>query len=117
MSGMQAANWPGGGMWITVLAAGLAATYVWRWLGVLLVKRIDPRSPALLLVRAVATALVAALVARMVFFPSGLLAQTSLATRLAALGCGLAMWRLGGRKVEPSVAVTVAVFFTLQLLS
>jgi len=112
---MNATAWPGGNMWITILLGGLAATYLWRWMGVVLVKRLDPQSPALLLVRSVATALVAALVARMVFFPSGLLAQTTLVARLAALGCGLIIWRFGGRKVEMSVAVTVAVFFALQL--
>jgi len=112
---MSAIVWPGGNMWITILLGGLAATYLWRWLGVLLVKRLDPQSPALLLVRAVATALVAALVARMVFFPSGLLAQTALAARLLALACGVAVWRFGGRSVERAVAATVAVFFLLQL--
>ena len=101
-------------IWLHVALSGVAVTYVWRLMGALLVSRIDPAGPVLIWVRAVATALVAALVARMVFLPSGLLAGSHLAARLAALGIGVALWRLAGRKVGAGVAAAVVGFLLLE---
>lgn len=89
-----------------LLGAGFAVTYVWRFLGVLAVKRIEPESDVLLWVRAVATALVAALVMRISFSPAGVLAETATLSRAAALLAGLAAYYLFGR-VESGVAATV----------
>ncbi|HHN73384.1 MAG TPA: AzlD domain-containing protein [Thermopetrobacter sp.] len=101
---------------LAVPLAGVAVTYVWRWLGVLTVSRIDPRGPLLAWVRAVATALVAALVARMVLFPSGLLAETPAAARLGGLLAGLLFWWLAGRRLAAAVGVAVAVFLLIELV-
>jgi len=101
-------------MFLALLAAGFAVTYVWRLAGVVLVKRIDPQSPMLQWVRAVATALVAALVARMIFFPTGFLANTTLSARLAALACGLLAWRLRGR-LEHGVAAATGAFLLMRI--
>ena len=104
------------GIYLALLIAGLAVTYVWRLAGVVLVRRIDPHSPILQWVRAVATALVAALVARMIFFPTGLLAHTGLPARLTAMACGILVWRLAARRIEAGVAAAVATFLILQAL-
>ena len=101
-------------VWLYVVVAGALVTYVWRLVGVLLVSRINPQGAALTWVRAVATALVAALVARMLFTPSGLLAHTSLTARLSAMAAGLIAWRALGRRVEPGVAAAVLAFLLLQ---
>ncbi len=90
-----------------LLGAGFAVTYVWRFLGVVAVKRIDPEGDVLLWVRAVATALVAALVMRISFAPAGVLAETTTPSRAAALAAGLGAYYLLGR-VEWGVAVTIA---------
>jgi branched-subunit amino acid transport protein len=90
-----------------LFAAGFAVTYVWRFLGVLAVKRIEPEGNLLLWVRAVATALVAALVVRISFDPAGVLAETATLSRVAALAAGLAAYYLLGR-VEWGVAAAVA---------
>jgi len=98
---------------LCVVTAGVV-TYVWRLLGVLLVSRIDPQSTLLSWVRAVATALVAALVARMLLTPSGLLAHTALPARLGAVAAGALAWRIMGKRVEPGVAAAVLAFLLLQ---
>ncbi len=101
-------------VWLYVIVAGSLVTYVWRLVGVLLVSRIDPQGPALTWVRAVATALVAALVARMLFTPSGLLAHTALPARLGAIATGIMAWRAAGRRIEPGIAIAVITFLLLQ---
>ncbi len=101
-------------VWLYVVVAGALVTYVWRLLGVLLVSRINPQGAVLTWVRAVATALVAALVARMLFTPSGLLAHTALPARLGAIAVGVFAWRVAGRRVEPGVAAAVLAFLLLQ---
>ncbi len=100
---------------LTIALGGAAATFAWRLAGVVLVRRIGADTPAFMLVRAVATSLVAALVSRMIFFPSGLLAQTALWTRLAAMACGFGVWLWAGRRIEYAVAAAVVAFFALQL--
>lgn len=97
-----------------LLGAGFAATYVWRFLGVVAVKRIDPEGDLLLWVRAVAGALVAALVMRISFAPAGVLAETATLSRAGALVAGLGAYYLLGR-VEWGVAVTVATLAFAEL--
>lgn len=92
---------------LAILIAGGAATYVWRLVAVFWAGRLDPNGRLLLWVRAVATALVAALAMRIVITPAGLLAQTSLNARLAALAIGVAVFFIARRRVEWAVAAAV----------
>ena len=98
-----------------LLGAGFAATYVWRFLGVLAVKRIEPEGNLLLWVRAVATALVAALVMRISFSPAGVLGETAVLSRAAALALGLAAYWLF-RRVEVGVAAAVITLACAEIL-
>ncbi len=100
--------------WLHMVVAGALVTYAWRAAGVLLVSRIDPQGMALTWVRAVATALVAALVARMLFTPSGLLAHTALPARFGAMVIGTIAWRIAGRRIEAGIAAAVIAFLFLQ---
>ena len=68
--------------YLFLFVAGFMVTAPWRVLGVLLSQRIDVDSELLQWVRTVSTALIAGLVARMVVFPAGALADVSLALRL-----------------------------------
>ena len=108
--------WNEPAFWGAVILAGAVVTYVWRLLGVLLAARIDPDGIVLRWVRAVATALVAALVARMVLFPSGLLAEAPLAARIGGLLAGMLFWRFAGRRLALSIAVAAGVFLLLEYL-
>ncbi len=73
MSWNWADNWWG---FVFIAIAGWLATDIWRWLGVLAGNRLDESSEALNWVRAVATALVAAVVAKLIIFPTGTLEQS-----------------------------------------
>ncbi|WP_137391372.1 AzlD domain-containing protein [Rhodoligotrophos defluvii] len=77
--------------WLLVLLIGGMSTYCWRLAGVVLVRRLDPHGSALMLVRAIATGLVAALVTKLMIQPPGVLATTDIANRFIALGIGLAL--------------------------
>jgi branched-subunit amino acid transport protein len=99
---------------VAILIAGFAVTYVWRFLGAVAVSHLNPESEMLLWVRAVATALVAALVLRIVVVPEGLLAHTSALSRFGALAAGIAAFFLR-RHVETAVAAAIAWFLLSEL--
>lgn len=97
--------WP----FLFILVAGWLATDAWRFLGVFLGGRIAEDSDMLVLVRAVATALVAAVIANLVVFPGGGLAETPLALRLGAVLAGFAVYLVAGKRVLVGVLVAEAV--------
>ncbi len=101
-------------VYLALAAGGFAVTYVWRLLGVVAVKNIDPEGTLLLWVRAVATALVAALVMRITFSPAGALADTAVASRAAGLAVGVGAYYLLRRRVEWGVAAAVATLAVLE---
>jgi hypothetical protein len=75
--------------YLVLVLLGFLPSEVWRWLGVALGRSLSEDSEIVLWVRAVATALVAGVVARIVLFPPGGLASVPLDVRLGAIGCGL----------------------------
>lgn len=97
--------WP----FLFILVGGWLATDAWRFLGVYLGDRLSEDSDLLVLVRALATALVAAVIGNLIAVPSGALAETSLALRLAAVAAGFAAYMLLGRKVIVGIIVAEAV--------
>lgn len=74
--------------YLILIVVGFLPSEVWRWLGIALGRGLDEQSELILWVRGVATALIAAVVARIVFIPPGALASVPLSVRLAALACG-----------------------------
>ena len=91
--------WP----YLFILLAGGVATHAWRWLGVLAGARLKEASEALILVRAVATALVAAVVGTLIMFPSGELAATPVALRIGAAAAGWLAFLAAGKSVITGV--------------
>jgi hypothetical protein len=89
--------------YIALILVGFLPSEIWRWLGVLLGRGLDEQSEIILWVRAVATALVAGVVARIVLFPPGALATIPLSVRLAAIACGFLAFLLVRR--SPFVGV------------
>jgi Branched-chain amino acid transport protein (AzlD) len=87
--------WP----FLFILVAGWLATDSWRFLGVYFGGRISESSDILVLVRTVATALVAAVIGNLIVFPTGALAATSLALRIGAVAAGFVAYLLLGRRV------------------
>lgn len=80
------------GGYLALILAGVLANEVWRWLGVLAGSRLDLDGKLFLWVRAVALALVAGLVSRMVLFPAGALASVPMIIRLASFAAGIAIF-------------------------
>lgn len=106
MSGLpDAALWP----YLLVGLAGFLPTEVWRSLAVLLARNLDEESEWLIFVRAVATAIIAAVVARLVLAPTGDLVSVPLALRLAAVATGLGFFFLVRRSLLFSVIAGEAV--------
>ena len=103
-------------IYLAILIAGFAVTYVWRFLGAIAVTTLHPESQALLWVRAVATALVAALVARLIVTPSGLLAESPAVARYGGIVVGLLTFA-AVRRVEPATGAAILAFFVLDNLA
>lgn len=78
------------GLWgyLVLVLVGFLPSDVWRLLGVIVGRGIDEESELLVWVRSVATAVLAGVIAKILFFPPGALATTPLSVRLAAIGCG-----------------------------
>ncbi|MGN6464807.1 MAG: AzlD domain-containing protein [Rhizobiaceae bacterium] len=98
-----------------ILVAGWAATDSWRYLGVVFGGRLSEDSELLVLVRAVATALVAGVVGNLIFFPTGALATTPVLIRVVAVVAGFAAYLALGRKVIVGIITAEAVFAVLLL--
>ncbi|MBP1886961.1 AzlD domain-containing protein [Sinorhizobium mexicanum] len=98
------------GWWayVFIAIAGWLATDVWRWLGVLAGERLREESEALNWVRAVATALVAAVIAKLVLYPTGVLAQSPLWLRLGAVVLGAIAFFLARQKPAIGIATAIA---------
>ncbi|HEU4987637.1 MAG TPA: AzlD domain-containing protein [Rhizobiaceae bacterium] len=97
--------WP----FVFILVAGWLATDIWRFAGVFLGERISEDSDALVLVRCVATALVAAVIANLIVFPGGALASTPLGLRIAAAVIGFAAYLAVGKKMLVGIVTGEAV--------
>lgn len=91
--------WP----YLFILIAGWLATDMWRYLGVYFGGRVSSDSEALVFVRAVATALVAAVIAKLIVFPTGALETAPLLLRIGAALAGFAAYLAAGKRVWAGV--------------
>ncbi|WP_075288853.1 AzlD domain-containing protein [Pararhizobium arenae] len=95
--------WP----YVFIAVAGWLATDIWRWLGVVAGNRLREDSEALNWVRAVATALVAAVVAKLILYPTGVLETSPLWLRLGSIAVGAAAFFAAAQK--PAVGIAAAI--------
>ena len=91
--------------YLFIAIAGWIATDLWRWLGVLAGNRLKEGSEVLNWVRAVATALVMAVTAKLIVFPTGVLEQTPLWLRIGAAVVGFIVFLLARQRVIVGVVV------------
>lgn len=91
--------------YLALILIGFLPSEVWRWLGIVLGRGLDEESEIILWVRGVATALIAAVVARIVVLPPGALASVPLSVRIAALGIGFVAFLLIRRSALAGVLV------------
>jgi hypothetical protein len=95
--------------YLALILLGFLPSELWRWLGIMLGRGLDEESEIILWVRGVATALVAAVVVRIVLIPPGALASVPLSVRVAAIGCGFLGFLLLRRSAFAGVLVGEAV--------
>jgi hypothetical protein len=93
--------WP----YLFILLAGWLATDAWRFMGVYLGGRISEDSQALVFVRALATALVAAVIGNLIVFPSGALADAPLELRILSASAGFLAYLFAGKRVLVGILV------------
>lgn len=98
LTGLEQAT---GGFWpyLVVIVFGFLPTEIWRIIGVFFGQSLDENSEALVWVRMVATALVTAVVFKLIVAPTGALAAIPLAARIGAVAAGLAAMYLAKRSV------------------
>ena len=99
-------------LWTLVLLA-ILATYLWRFLGTLFSRRLDPDGAAFQWVTCVSYAMLAGLIARMVVLPVGSLAGVPLWIRVVGIVVGLGVFFLARRQVLVGVGAGLVVFVAL----
>ncbi|MEM7693465.1 MAG: AzlD domain-containing protein [Pseudomonadota bacterium] len=102
--------------YLAILLAAALPTHVWRWLGVTLSGRLDETSELFLFVKAVATALVAALIAKLILFAGGALGEVPVAARVAAAAAGFGAYLISGKRLAVGI-VTAEVLLAAALLT
>ena len=101
-------------LWLLVIASALG-TYAWRGLGAFLSGRIAVASELSDWIACVAYAMLAGLMSRIVFMPTGMLAATLLADRLIACAVAVAAYHLARRNLLVAVAVGVATMVAITV--
>ena len=98
------------------MPGAIAISFLWRAIGVAVSGRIDPTSDVFLWVQCVAYAMLAGLVSRMLFLPTGALAESDYWMRLAAVGIGLAVFFVLKRNLLVGILAGVTASLVLQYI-
>lgn len=85
--------------YVLLVLVGFLPNEIWRMLGLVAARGIDEESELFMWARAVATAVLAGVIAKLVVFPPGALATVPLLIRLGAAACGFAAFLLMRRSV------------------
>jgi hypothetical protein len=93
--------WP----YLILIMVGFLPNEIWRMLGVVVSHGIDEGSELIVWVRAVATAILTGVVAKIIVFAPGALAGVPLSVRLTAAAAGMAAFFLLRRSVLAGVVV------------
>jgi hypothetical protein len=76
--------------YLLLLLVGFLPNEIWRWLGIVLARGLDEDAEPVVWVRAVATAVLAGVIARIIVLPPGALAGVAMPVRVAAMALGFA---------------------------
>lgn len=99
-------------IWLIILV-GVIATEPWRWAGVVFSKNLDENSEIILWVRAVSTALIAALIMRLLISPPGSLEEAPLIVRLLSLLFATLSFFIFKKRLLLSIAIGLAAFLIM----
>ena len=94
------------GLWpyLLLVLVGYLPNEIWRALGLILARGLNEDSELVVWCRAVATAILAGVIAKLILFSPGALSATPLALRVAAAACGFAAFLLSKRSLFAGVA-------------
>ena len=95
--------------YLMLIAAGFLPNEIWRMLGIVVAHGLDEGSELVVWVRAVATAVLAGVIAKIILFPPGGLAGVPLTVRISAMAVGFAAFVLVRRSVPLGVLAGEAV--------
>jgi len=112
MSGGTSALWP----YLALVLVGFLPNEIWRALGVLLARGLNEESEIVVWVRAVATAILAGVIAQLLSTNSGALASVPLWIRVAAIAAGFVGFLALRRSVLAGVVVGEAVLMLVPAL-
>jgi Branched-chain amino acid transport protein (AzlD) len=93
--------WP----YLVLIFVGFLPNEIWRLLGLVLARRLNEGMEILVWVRAVATAILAGVIGKLIFFPVGTLTGVPLSVRIGAIFVGLLAFVLIRRSVFAGVMV------------
>jgi len=113
MSALSEWLWP----YLVLILVGFLPNEVWRAVGLVASRGLDEGSEILIWVRAVATAVLAAVIAKLTIFAPGALASIPLSVRLTAVAVGFVAFALIRRSVFAGVAAGVATLILGTLFS
>jgi hypothetical protein len=102
--------------YLMLILVGFLPNEVWRMLGIVAARGLDENSEIVTWVRAVATAVLAGVIARILLLPPGALADVPIAVRLAAIAFGFLVFLLARRSVFAGVVAGEAVLVAGALL-
>jgi hypothetical protein len=91
------------GAYLALILVGFLPSEVWRWLGVIFARGLDEGSEIVVWVRAVATAILAGVIAKLTIFAPGVLATVPTGVRLGAVAAGFLAFMLIRRSVFAGV--------------
>lgn len=102
--------------YLVLILVGFLPNEFWRALGVMLGRGLPEDSEIIVWVRAVAVAVLAAVIAKLILMPPGALAAVPLAVRLAAIACGFLAFLVVRRSVFAGLLVGEIVLIAGGLL-
>jgi branched-subunit amino acid transport protein len=103
--------------YLILIFAGFLPHEAWRWVGVVLARGVDENSEVIIWVRAVATAVLTGVVAKIVLFSPGALAGVPLWVRLAAAVAGMLAFFLARQSVLAGVVTGIGLLVLGSLAS
>ena len=105
--------WP----WIALILFGFLPSEIWRMISVFLARGIDESSPWLAWVRAVATALLAGVVGKLLLAPNGALATLPIWGRIGPLAVGMIAFFLIRRSLFAAIVAGEAAIIAAGYLT
>jgi hypothetical protein len=105
------------GPYLALLLVGFLPNEIWRFLGLVAARGLNEDSEIVVWLRAVATAILAGVIAQLIFTSSGTLAVVPLTVRIAATAIGLVVFLTMRRSIFAGVLAGEAVLIVGTMLA